>query len=585
MNYFGRSGTNYSLGNRIGGGGEGDIFEITNLQGKVAKLYNPGHLTKEMENKLIYMTTDRPPDYVLNNLAWPEDVIYDNNKKNVGFVMRRLNIKRVLETVYDYNPGNVIYSLQENLAIAKNISKIIDGVHSSGYIFGDFNPKNIGVDEYMRVYFLDCDSFHITKPGATYRCKVCLDGYVAPELIRKLDLSGRDFETEQLSTFTKETDYFALAIHIFKLLNNGYTPYSGIPDTQTSVSPLPAQPKTSTAHPGLGSNAVRKHEYINWPGYKPSSAVAIPRPGTHTPDIEYKFNQTFIDGHSAPNKRVTPSEWLIALENYQNPPLITCKANPRHQYRSGLSSCPWNEADERLCNKMGIKLPQHGATAIPPKPVYPPSYPPPSPIGRQTGPGTKTGSGFPFGWAATAGGLVLAAGLVMLCLIAFALIMSTQAAANTYTDTSNNTGNSGVVPAAPTSVYDAPPSDTPIPYPTDLPQGSINIDPTNIVGGDRSNYYCNDQSKIRLGIGKVGIVNKYDLNLRKLNFYLKGAAGLTKQFSLAILHESQRLTVINGPLCYKSGTWWYVQADNISNDGWVREFSPDNNDYYVVPGN
>lgn len=36
------------------------------------------------------------------------------------------------------------------------------------------------------------------------------------------------YEKTPLDTFTKETDYFALAIHIFKLLNNGFTPFNGI---------------------------------------------------------------------------------------------------------------------------------------------------------------------------------------------------------------------------------------------------------------------------------------------------------------------------------------------------------------------
>ena len=36
------------------------------------------------------------------------------------------------------------------------------------------------------------------------------------------------YEKTPLDIFTKETDYFALAIHIFKLLNNGFTPFNGI---------------------------------------------------------------------------------------------------------------------------------------------------------------------------------------------------------------------------------------------------------------------------------------------------------------------------------------------------------------------
>ena len=54
-----------------------------------------------------------------------------------------------------------------------------------------------------------------------------------------------------LPTFSVDTDRFALAIHIFKLLMNGYSPFNGI-DSKLTVS---------QASPGLGDVAVDRDNY------------------------------------------------------------------------------------------------------------------------------------------------------------------------------------------------------------------------------------------------------------------------------------------------------------------------------------
>lgn len=77
------------------------------------------------------------------------------------------------------------------MIIAQNICAVIDAVHRAGFVFGDFNPANIGVDMNTgHVAFWDTDSYHIydKATGTTYRCKVCLDGYVAPELLAKFKI-------------------------------------------------------------------------------------------------------------------------------------------------------------------------------------------------------------------------------------------------------------------------------------------------------------------------------------------------------------------------------------------------------------
>ena len=231
--YIGLSGKCYRLdGKPFKSGGEGDIYNIINETDLVAKIYHPGIKSKELEDKLSYMVSKPPNSSVLSQVAWPADVIYSANNQFSGVIMPKLNITTELLELYKYPSQkykDVTFS--QKIVVAQNICVVIEAVHKAGYIFGDFNPRNIGIDiNTGRVAFLDTDSYHVVldkNKNKAYRCKVCLDGYVAPELLAKIEkenLREEAYACATLDTFTQETDKFALAIHIFKLLMNGYTP-------------------------------------------------------------------------------------------------------------------------------------------------------------------------------------------------------------------------------------------------------------------------------------------------------------------------------------------------------------------------
>ncbi|MDR2751111.1 MAG: hypothetical protein LBC41_10650, partial [Clostridiales bacterium] len=133
-------------------------------------------------------------------------------------------------------------------------------------------------------------------------------------------------------TFTRETDLFALAIHVFRLLMNGAHPYNGIDVTQES----------SSAVVGAGDEPVYKGLYCFAKNKKPKNRT-IP-PLLILPDIfkEY-FDRAFIDYSRG---RPTWSEWLYALDEYAKR-LVPCKSNKLHWYHKDLSCCPWCEADNR----------------------------------------------------------------------------------------------------------------------------------------------------------------------------------------------------------------------------------------------
>ncbi|MFA0815523.1 MAG: hypothetical protein ACC608_07000 [Anaerofustis sp.] len=338
---YGLSGQQYLLEDKaFRCGGEGDIHPIPNHRDRLAKIYHAGYASEELEQKLKLMVCNPPNPKVLSQIAWPLDVLYDEQKTFVGFVMPKLDITDELIELYKYPSVRYRHiTMKQKLIVAENICAVISGIHKAGYIFGDFNPHNIGVNlENGHVAFLDTDSYHIRDPqsGMTYRCNVCLDGYVAPELLRACEPYKKDaYAVAPLPTFTKQTDNFALAIHIFRLLMNGYTPFNGIRISETA----------STASPGVGNLAVKRGSYCFKPGNKPQAA-AVPPVEILSEELNDLFTRAFLSGRYHPEERPSAIEWHAALLRYEKQ-LKPCGVNRAHQYLKTLDRCPYCAADKR----------------------------------------------------------------------------------------------------------------------------------------------------------------------------------------------------------------------------------------------
>lgn len=338
-------------------GGEGDVYGVVGMTDKVVKVYHADRITSELEQKLNIMAKRPPSSRVLSQVAWPLDVVYDQRNQFCGFVMPRLSITAELSEIYVYPPRTNI-TFQQKLIIAQNICVVISEVHKAGYVFGDFNPRNIGVNTNTgTVAFLDTDSYHIVidqNKNMAFRCNVCAPGYAAPELLEKCSQhifqhpedSKRAYAATPLDTFTKETDNFALAIHMFRLLMNGYTPFGGIKKTESA----------SVGSPGVGDIAVRRDSYCFKPGNKPQ-ATAIPPLETLPQDIATLFTRAFIYGKKDPKQRPSALEWHRALSEYERN-LKQCIKNPAHMYYIHLHSCPWCEADDRYAASIAPPISQ-----------------------------------------------------------------------------------------------------------------------------------------------------------------------------------------------------------------------------------
>jgi len=383
MNYTGKSGVQYNLSKKLASGGEGEIYDITGKPDCVAKIYKSGKANSEKENKLLKMANDPPNQNMLKQIAWPQDVLYEGSNF-VGFIMPKLEINEDLNVIYEYGSTAKYKNMswENRIIIAENLCAVLEAIHYIGNVCGDLNPKNITVNPNTGfVVFLDTDSYHIQDGTKTYRCDVGIPEYLPVEVQKKMR-GGFTLATVDPSPFSKETDNFALAIHIFQLLMNGVHPFACaiIAGHSSVTAPQPNDNIEKGMFPFMQ----------NVPGIKiPTFAPEI----VILPDnIQKLFRRAFVDGHITPTDRPKPQDWRTALSSLRQQGLKTCSQVSCHQFNRLLVNCPWCKADKAyndFLNKtyvppQQVKISTPTAPYIPvtpnvtvtsPRPVTPPNPP------------------------------------------------------------------------------------------------------------------------------------------------------------------------------------------------------------------
>ncbi len=360
MQYQGISGITYLVeDSKIASGGEGAIYSVRSNDNQVAKIFKPDKRNEEREDKLRHMVTMKLGAEELQQVTWPQDVIYDQNGF-VGYVMPKLNKEETLNAIYSSGADNK-FDLRYRLLTALNLCHALKTVHDMGQICGDLNPLNISVNLDMNdlenafhVTLVDTDSYHFVSPdGKTYRCEVGLADYIAPEVQKKME-SGLTLRTAPLPTYTKETDLFALAVHVFTLLMNGSHPFAcakdekgkientmeqmdGLNARQSVVAPQPIENIRDGFFP-----FYEKREGITPPVYAPDFSALPER-------LQNLFIKTFIDGYRDPSKRADAQEWIDALEESFSD-IKSCDANDSHYYFGHNRFCPLCAVEEKIRN-------------------------------------------------------------------------------------------------------------------------------------------------------------------------------------------------------------------------------------------
>lgn len=343
------------------GGGEGTVYGVVGLPGKIAKIYHARRLTGgELAEKLRVMIAYPPADPMKAHghmtLAWPESRLFDNGRF-VGYLMPR--VAQPHEVLEFYNPTirrqqHPDVTWQNLHATARNLAAALAAIHARDYVVGDLNESNIMVNDVSMVTLIDTDSFQIRDPatGRLFRCWVGKGEFTPAEL------QGQDLD--KVDRFAHH-DLFGLGVLIFQLLMEGFHPFTGVDRSQAAQS----GPTVYERNIGQG----------NFP-YDPASSFlpppAAPDFSVLSPALQALFLRCFVAGHQTPTARPSALEWHRSLQTAELS-LRQCPRDPRHWYGNHLPECPWCKREKAMGVLVGGS--NLGSPGIPPPPIQTPSAP------------------------------------------------------------------------------------------------------------------------------------------------------------------------------------------------------------------
>ena len=301
---------------RIGKGGEGEVFAISNMPGFALKTYFPG-IVAEREKKIRAMVSARLADNA-SMVAFPHQVAVDGRGAFAGFVMRLVEKHKEIHELQTPSSRQKHFPKADYafiVRVALNIARVFAQVHATGCVVGDINQRGILVSPTATVALIDADSFQVSDGAQRYLCVVGVSEYTPPEL-----------QGKSLKTIVRTTDHdaFGLAVCLFQLLCMDRHPFSG---RFIGHGDMPLE------------KAIADYRFA----YSSRSTDMVPPPGAarlddFTPKIAQLFETTFSPNHVG--KRPSAPAWVEALGELESA-LRVCSRNKLHRYARNAKECPW----------------------------------------------------------------------------------------------------------------------------------------------------------------------------------------------------------------------------------------------------
>ncbi|SCX28058.1 putative protein with protein kinase and helix-hairpin-helix DNA-binding domains [Agrobacterium sp. DSM 25558] len=309
-------GSELNVGKRIGKGGEGEVFTVTNKPGIAFKAYLP-NIVASREAKIRAMV-DANLHASIASVAFPTNIVVNKSGTFVGFLMRLVpDHKEIHELQTPSSRLRHFPSADYRFLVrtAMNVARSFGQVHASGCVIGDINQRSILVSDKATVALIDTDSFQVTQRGQQFLCVVGVPDYTPPEL------QGQSLKT---IVRTANHDAFGLAVAIFQLLCMDRHPFAGRYKGKGDITVEQAIKEFRFAY----SSRDTKMD-------APPASVAL---HDLSPKIGVNFERAF--SQSGVISRPTADQWIEALEELETS-LRPCPSNKAHHYSRFAANCPW----------------------------------------------------------------------------------------------------------------------------------------------------------------------------------------------------------------------------------------------------
>ncbi len=321
LELFLSNGVKISLGERLAEGGQGKIFFVDGMIGKLAKIY---HFDQDLSKKrerldgLLSLETRGLAEVA----AFPIEGIQDQEGNTVGFLMENLEGWVPLHQVYQIKSRLKLMSESDFGAlvrISRNLSACVHRMHEAGIIVGDLNESNAFVSTNAMVKLVDADSVQIEVKGELYTCDVGRPEFIPPEL------QGHSLSNRMRK---KEEDRFALAIMIFQTLTFGRHPFAGRPRGSEEISL---------------ELAISQNWYVY---HTQGCSRLLPPAGLKLSFLSFEIREMFDRAFGGtPEQRPSSQEWFDALAKFESS-LKTCSVSKWHRFWDIGDNCPWCEMEK-----------------------------------------------------------------------------------------------------------------------------------------------------------------------------------------------------------------------------------------------
>ena len=305
-----------SLGEKIGHGGEGEVYIVEGMQGMAAKIYRK-ELRKQREAKIRVMIEKKFSTSV-KEAAFPIQLL-NVNREFAGFMMPLASDHLPIHELYNPKSRRIHFKSADFrflVRTALNLAIAVRNIHRTGCVIGDINQSGILVSQSATVILIDTDSFQFEYGTGYFLSEVGVVDYTPPELQGvKLDSVVR----------TKLHDFFGLAIAIFQLLFMGRHPYSGTnPNSDLGIGEAIAQNQFSFTRDRI--DTVEAKPPPNFLKLKD-----MPTPIANAMERAFGLN---------PKRRPSAQEWISILKGLEQS-LKKCSTSEAHYYSRSSQFCIW----------------------------------------------------------------------------------------------------------------------------------------------------------------------------------------------------------------------------------------------------